>query len=61
MSKVLRASTILVLFCSRALAQPAPLTLADAVQQATDRYPSVKAALEQVSAAAAAIDLARTR
>lgn len=61
MSKVLRASTILVLLCSSALAQPAPLTLADAVQQATDRYPSVKAALEQVSAAAAAIDLARTR
>jgi outer membrane protein TolC len=41
-------------------AQPAPLTVQDAVTQALAQYPAVRGALEQVSAAAAGIDLART-
>lgn len=40
-------------------AQDAPLTLAQAVAQATDRYPSVRTAAAQVSAAAAGSALAR--
>ena len=36
------------------------LTISQAVQQALDKYPAVRASLEQVSAAAAAINLART-
>lgn len=36
------------------------LTITQAVQQALDKYPAVRASLEQVSAAAAAIGLART-
>src|SRR5258708_7956957 len=41
------------------LAQPA-LTIDQAVQQAVDKYPAVRSSLEQVSAAAAGINLART-
>src|SRR5438128_11553289 len=41
-------------------AQPATLTVQDAVTQALDKYPAVRGALEQVSAAAAGIGLART-
>jgi outer membrane protein TolC len=37
-----------------------PLTVEQAVQLAAERYPSVKASLEQVSAAAAGINLSRT-
>src|SRR5207244_6166816 len=40
-------------------AQEAPLTLQQAVTQATDRYPSVRAAAAQVSAASANAALAR--
>jgi outer membrane protein TolC len=43
-----------------AAAQPVPLTLEQAVNQALDRYPAVRASIEQVSAAAAGINLART-
>ena len=43
------------------LAQAPPLTLESAVQQAVARYPAVQVSLEQVSAAAAAVDLARTQ
>src|SRR5258707_7612509 len=42
------------------LAQQAPLTIDQAVQQAVDKYPAVRSSLEQVSAAAAGINLART-
>ena len=45
---------------ARALAQQAPLTLEQAVNQALDTYPAVRASIEQVSAAAAGINLART-
>jgi outer membrane protein len=43
-----------------ALAQQSPLSLDQAVQLALTKYPSVRASLEQVSAAAAEINLART-
>ena len=43
-----------------AAAQQAPLTLEQAVNQALDKYPAVRASIEQVSAAAAGINLART-
>ena len=39
-------------------AQPAPLTLGQAVQQSVEKYPAVRGSLEQVSAAAAGINLA---
>lgn len=41
-------------------AQQSPMTIENAVQQAVDKYPAVRASLEQVSAAAAGINLART-
>jgi len=40
--------------------EPPPLTVGQAVQQALDRYPAVRSSLEQVSAASAGINLART-
>src|SRR5690348_5342806 len=41
-------------------AETRPVTLAEAVQNALRNYPSVRVSEEQVNAAAAAIDLART-
>src|SRR6266480_22472 len=41
-------------------AQTPPLTLGQAVDQAVQKYPAVRSSLEQVSAAAAGINLART-
>jgi len=41
------------------LAQAPELTIAQAVRQAAEKYPSIRASLEQVSAAAAEVDLAR--
>jgi outer membrane protein TolC len=41
-------------------AQQAPLTIGQAVEQALSKYPAVRVSLEQSSAAAAGIDLART-
>lgn len=41
-------------------AQTSPLPLDKAVEQALERYPSVRSSVEQVSAAAAAVQLART-
>src|SRR5712671_732356 len=41
-------------------AQPSALTIDRAVQQALEKYPAVRSSLEQVSAAAAGINLART-
>ncbi len=42
------------------LAQDAPLSLKDAVQRASERYPSIQISRDQVNEAAAAISLART-
>ena len=50
---------LLCLFATGAAAQPA-LTLEQAVQQAVIKYPAIRVSQEQVSAAAAAIKLART-
>jgi len=41
-------------------AQQEPLTIGQAVEQALGKYPAIRASLEQVSAAAAGINLART-
>jgi outer membrane protein len=49
-----------VLSAVRGSAQSTALTLQDAVQQSLDRYPAVRSSVEQVSAAAAGIGLART-
>src|SRR5689334_817867 len=38
----------------------APLTLADAMDYAADHYPTVRAAIEQVNASAAGVDIARS-
>ncbi len=43
-----------------ARSQPGPLTLGEAVRQASEKYPAVRVSLERVSAAAAGINLART-
>lgn len=45
---------------AQAASPPQPLSLGQAIQYATDHYPSVRAALEQVNAAAASVDLAKT-
>ena len=52
-----RVALTFVFAASSAYAQ---LTLEQAVQQAMTRYPAVRASLQQVSAAAAGINLART-
>src|SRR6266704_2091198 len=51
---------LLCLLTTGAIAQQTPLTLEQAVQQALSKYPAVRVSQEQVSAAAAAIKLART-
>src|SRR5215831_16913426 len=60
----MRTPTIAVLaavfVASSGFGQPSALTIDQAVQQALDRYPAVRSSLEQVSAAAAQINLART-
>src|SRR2546423_10280513 len=43
-----------------ATAQPRPLTIQDAVRESLAQYPAVRSSMEQVSAAAAGINLART-
>ena len=50
----------LTAFGGLTLAQQLPLTIDRAVERALDRYPAVRVSTEQVSAAAAAINLART-
>src|SRR5947208_14109260 len=54
------AVLMLTLTTAYGLAQPNRLTIDQAVQQALDKYPAVRSSLEQVSAAAAGINLART-
>lgn len=56
----MKAVPLLVLAQLLGVAQTPPLTLNEAVQQALDKYPAVRTSLEQVSAAAAGINLART-
>ena len=50
----------LLLAAYAATAQPAPLTLSQAVRQAVERYPSVRVSVEKMEAAAAGIKLARS-
>src|SRR5713101_7317576 len=57
---VVSVLTLTVLVGLPAAAQPAPLTLEQAVNQALDKYPAVRVSIEQVSAASAGINLART-
>lgn len=52
-----RLFLLLLLPCAQAFGQ---LTLDEAVEQAMNRYPAVRASLQQVSAAAAGINVART-
>src|SRR5258705_6611820 len=51
---------MLILAQASGLAQQPTLTIDQAVQQALDKYPAITSSLEQVSAAAAGINLART-
>src|SRR5437879_2373010 len=50
----------LILAPACVFAQAIPLSIDQAVQEALDKYPAVRSSLEQVSAAAAGINLART-
>src|SRR5690242_10275173 len=57
----MRRITALIITAGATLwAQPRALTIAEAVQNALSNYPSVRVSQEQVNAAAARIDLART-
>src|SRR5260370_3717221 len=49
-----------ILMTDLVAAQPAPQTRGQAVQQSVEKSPAVRGSLEQVSAAAAGINLART-
>jgi hypothetical protein len=51
---------ILLAMSSAMLAQPGALTLSQAVENAVKNYPSIRVSQEQVNAAAAGIELART-
>ena len=53
-------TALLLIFARASGFAQAPLTINQAVQGALDRYPAVRSSLEEVSAAAAAINLART-
>jgi outer membrane protein TolC len=56
----INAALLLMFARASGLAQQPPFTINQAVQQALEGYPAVRSALEQVSAAAAEINLART-
>ena len=56
----MRPGLILTFVGALLFAQPQPLTLADAVDRALKNYPAVRVSQEQISAAAASIQLART-
>lgn len=55
-----RLGLLLIAALTAASAQQTPLTINDAVQQSVAKYPAVRGSLEQVAAAAARINLART-
>jgi outer membrane protein len=57
---LVRVLSLLLAWISIAAAQQQPLTLGQAVQESLEKYPAVRVSLEQVSSAAAAINLART-
>ena len=57
---IFAAALLVLLIAGSGSAQQQPLSLDQAVQQALDKYPAVRGSLEQVSAAAAGINLART-
>ena len=56
----MRLFLVLLFSLTAAQAQTTSTTLSQAVDEAVKKYPAVRASLEQVSAAAAGIDLART-
>ncbi len=56
----IRAVLIVMLAVSSGWTQQPPLTIDQAVQQTLVKYPAIRSSLEQVSAAAAGINLART-
>src|SRR5262249_50744622 len=56
----LNAALLLMFARASGLTQQLPLNINQAVQQALDSYPAIRSSLEQVSAAAAGINLART-
>src|SRR5947207_13210932 len=58
--KLLEVAIVTILMTEMVAAQPATLTLGQAVQQSVEKYPAVRGSLEQVSAAASGINLART-
>jgi outer membrane protein len=49
-----------ILFAVTAASLPAQMTLSQTVESALRNYPSIKVTQEQINAAAAGIDLART-
>ena len=57
---IFAATLLVLLIAGSGSAQQQPLSLDQAVQQALDKYAAVRGSLEQVSAAAAGINLART-
>src|SRR5262245_45264760 len=52
--------TCIVAHAQSPSAAPQTLTLEQAIQYATDHYPTVKAAFEQVNASSAGVDVARS-
>jgi outer membrane protein len=56
----MRLPLVLLAAAASLAAQPSELTLAQAVQNALRNYPSIKVTQEQINAASAGIDLART-
>src|SRR5271166_6431141 len=56
----LKATSALAVFAGLLSAQPSPLTVSEAVERSLKNYPSIRASQEQMNAAAAAIQLART-
>ena len=53
-------NVLLLAAASSLMAQPAVLTLAQAVESALKNYPSIRVSQEQIQAASAGIQLART-
>ena len=56
----LKAASATFAFAAVLSAQPSPLTVSEAVERSLKNYPSIRASQEQMNAAAAAIQLART-
>jgi hypothetical protein len=54
---ILEVAIDTILMTGLVAAQPAPLKLGQAVEQSEEKYPAVRSSLEQVSAAAAGINL----